>query len=135
MLKSISLITLLAFGLTANAAQKQTVETVITCQQDDGDQWVEVGIALNDGPGLLALVVQHNADDDSSKLLAKHQVFSRKQGKKTIYQNADETIRLVVEKKNGHLVGSLSVLQDGPGGLSQEGLYCYEKSEISFEKK
>ncbi|MBK8202474.1 MAG: hypothetical protein IPK68_09250 [Bdellovibrionales bacterium] len=126
---------MLAIGFTANAEQKKTVETVITCQQDDGDQWVEAGIALNDGPGLRALVVQHNVDDDSSKLVCKSSGVFQKAGKKrTIYQDSNETIRLVVEKKNGRIVGSLSVLQDGPGGFSQSGLDCYEKSDISFEK-
>ncbi|MCM2322117.1 MAG: hypothetical protein NDJ90_02535 [Oligoflexia bacterium] len=132
----LSIVALMSFALIANAAPKKvTVETMITCQQDDGDQWVEIGIALNDGPGLRALVVEHNVDDDSSKLVANRQVVASKQGKKTIYQDRDETIRLTVEKRSGQIMGSVSVLQDGPGGFSQGGLYCYEKSDISYDKE
>lgn len=136
-LNAIAFLTLtmtLAFSAQA-ASKKTTVETVITCQQDDGDQWVEVGIGLNDGPGLRAYVVAHNEDDGSAKLVANRQVFQSKKNGKTVYEDSLQTIRLIVSKKSNSITGSLSVLQDGPGGFSQNGLLCYEKNSITFDKK
>lgn len=121
----------------AESTAQTTVETVITCNQDDGDQWVQIGIALNDGPGLRALVVVNDVDDDSSKLVMDRQVFSTKKDGKTIYEDSHKTIRLVVFRDSSRfheLQGDLSVIQDGPGSLRQEGLFCYERSNISFDK-
>ncbi len=136
-MKNVIAITFLSLiALTAQASNKQTtVETVITCQQDDGDQWVEVGIGLNDGPGLRAYVVAHDEDDGSAKLVANRQVFESEKNGKTIYEDSLQTIRLIVSKKAKSITGSLSVLQDGPGGFSQDGLLCYEKNSITFDKK
>ncbi|MBK9324355.1 MAG: hypothetical protein IPM97_15630 [Bdellovibrionaceae bacterium] len=46
-----------------------------------------------------------------------------------------QTIRLVVSKNAHSIVGGLSVLQDGRGEFMQDGLLCYEKDSITFDKK
>ncbi len=124
----------LLLGFSAHASPRPTtVDTLITCQQEDGDQWVEIGIALNDGPGLRAYVVAHNSDDGSAKLIENRQVSVSKKNGKTVYQDSLQTLRLTVSKKSGDLVGNLIVLQDGPGGLKQNGLLCYKNSSIQFD--
>ena len=125
----------LVFSGVAQAISKVTVPTVVTCQQVDGDQWVEVGIVLNDGPGLRALVVSHNVDNKSSKLVANRKVFAASKDIVTIYSDSQDTIRLSVYKGGTRLVGNLSVLQDGPGGNIHKNLNCYLRNNISFDKK
>jgi hypothetical protein len=123
-------------AFSAEASNKQTsVETVVTCEERDGDQWIEIGIGLNDGPGLRAYVVAHDIDDGSAKLVFNSQVFESKKDGKTVYEDSFKTIRLIVSKKSHSLNGNLSVIQDGPGGFTQEGLLCFEKSSITFDRK
>lgn len=123
-------------ALSAEALNKKiTIKTVITCRQDDGVQWIEVGIGLNDGPGLRAYVVAHDEDDGSAKLVANRQVFESKENGNTIYENPYKTIRLIVSKNSNPIKGSIRVLQDGPGGISQNDLLCYEKNSITFDEK
>lgn len=135
MQKTIALLTLLiAFSAQAN---QTTVETTITCQQDDGDQWIEVGIGLNDGPGLRAYVVAHDVDDDSATLIASQQVFAKEQIGAKIYEDSQKTIKLVIAERAHSLInlGYFTLLQDGPTPLKINGLHCYENSSISFDTK
>jgi hypothetical protein len=113
--------------------QKITVDTLITCQQEDGDQWLEVGITNTEVPGLAALIVSHNVDDNSSKLLAHRRVYAYHKNDRTIYEDAQKTIQLIVLKKQRSIRGSLSLRQDGPGIFIHKGLFCFEDSSISFD--
>ena len=124
----------MAFSAQATNTQT-TVETVITCLKDDGDQRIEIGIGLNDGPGLRAYVVVHNTGDGSKKLIADRQVFESEKNGNTVYEDTMQTIRLVVSKASRSIVGNLNVLQDGPGGIMQDGISCREKNSITFDKK
>jgi len=105
----------------------------VTCDEGDGDQWKSVGIALNDGPGLVAYVVQNDVDDDSRKLISTKQVTATTAPDgSTVYADADNTFKLTVTKD---LTGTLSTLEDGPGGLLLSGLECHDKSSISFTQE
>ena len=126
----VSLVLMFEFSAQASV-QQTTVETVITCQQDDGDQWVEIGIALNDGPGLRAYVVAHDTDHGSAKLIVNRQVSVSKKNGKTVYSDSLDTLRLVVSKKPTEIVGSLRVLRDGPGGIKRDGLVSHMDLALS----
>lgn len=133
--KIISILALFA-AFSVQASKKQVfVETFVVCQQDDGDQWVEAGVGLNDGPGYRIYVVAHNEDDRSAKLIANRQVFASVKDSSTLYEDSHQTIRLVISKKPRSVVGSLAILQDGPGSFRKDHLLCYEKDSITFDKK
>lgn len=129
------LFVLLIISIASSAqasVQETTVETMITCQQDEGDHWTEVGVALNDGPGLRAYIVTHH--DDHAKLVSQHHVFEKNKNTKTVvFEDTHQTIRLETTKKRTRITGKLSLLQDGPGGLMLDRLLCYENSSIIFE--
>ena len=112
--------------------QAKTLETVLTCQQDDGDTWVEAGVVQNDGPGYRLIVVEHR-DDNRIKLLFSKQV-SKTGGPlvNSVFEDRSRTARLKIYKNGSKLKANLSLIADGPGSLSQTGLYCYKNSEISF---
>ncbi len=57
-------------GSMSMAASQVTVKTLVTCQQDDGDRWVEAGI-VRTNKGFELLVVNHDVDDDSATLTKK----------------------------------------------------------------
>lgn len=62
--------------LAAAASKSVTVKTEITCEQDDGDQWVSVGIKSMGAGQAEAYVVKNDTDDGSAKL-AKRSAFAR----------------------------------------------------------
>ncbi|XGC80671.1 hypothetical protein ACES2L_15195 [Bdellovibrio bacteriovorus] len=122
----------LFLGFSAQA-KTTTVETLVKCQQDDGDQWIEVGIGLNDGPGLRAYVVAHNDDDQSAKLVTSIVVTKSNSSGEVVFQDKFGTIQLAVADRGTFLEGSFKLLQDGPNSIVQDNLKCYEKLPMSFE--
>lgn len=130
----LSLISLSLFSVSHAVAERVTVPTKYTCQQDDGDQWIEAGLALNDGPGLRLLVVSHNEDDGSAKLIADRVVYETRVSESLLYEDAFQTIRLMVSKATTGSKGDLSVLMNGPGSFVIEDLICIERSEISYDQ-
>lgn len=125
---------LFIFSSVQAKAEKTSIETLITCQQDDGDQWIEVAIALNDGPGLRAYVVAHDEDDESDKLIAERLVTENSKNDVTVYEDKNHTLRLTIMKKGDSLVGNFALLQEGSSGIQKYNLPCYEKSTIMFER-
>lgn len=120
-----------------NSKGTKTIETLITCEQDDGDQWKSVGIALNDGPGLVAYVVDNDDDNGSRKLSLTQAVSESKTDGAVTYSDSHQTFKLTVEKSlnSRKLIGSLSILADGPGGISLSDMECYQKGSIKFDRK
>jgi hypothetical protein len=117
------------------AKKTTTVQTVVMCEQGDGDQYKSVGVALADGPGFEAYLVEHDVDDDSHKLVQTTLVSETKQGDATVYADAKDTFKLTITK-DPHMVrlnGTLSILADGPGGTRLENLDCFEKEPITFD--
>ena len=115
----------LFISLSSHAARK--VETLVTCQQDDGDQWVEVGVVMNDGPGLRAIVLSHNDDNGEVKVLANELVKKSKLGSKRVFENAFQTLKLTISSR-----GELSLIKDGMGSFTQKNMNCIEHSSITF---
>jgi hypothetical protein len=135
---TLSATTLLACALacalvTAARAEAKTIATIVTCQQDDGDQWVEVGLVRAADQGLEALVVLHDADDGSSRLRARYDVMSFSRGSKVSYQTSNQTFSLVIENASGRSVGQLDVLLGDGQKLSKTGLFCYPDSDITID--
>ncbi len=115
-----------------------SLKTVVTCWQEDGDVWVEVGIVdYGREMGLRAFVVEHNEDNGAAKLVLERVVTSKKRGKKTVYRDAQNTLSLIVSKPKGakDLRGDLSVdPADTLGDVSPTGLYCLKNNLIGFER-
>jgi hypothetical protein len=132
-MKSIIITLTLLCISNATFARQVTTETLYTCQQEDGDQWIEVGIALNDGPGLRALVVAHDEDDRSSKLISSRLVRGYQKEGALVYEDASRTIRVNIKKNVRIITASLTLLRDGPGSISISRLSCEEKGLISYQ--
>ncbi|MBK8204212.1 MAG: hypothetical protein IPL83_18155 [Bdellovibrionales bacterium] len=127
-------LSLLAFSVifSAQATRKETTKkTLISCWQDEGDQWVEVGITAENGSRLLALIVNHDDDDNSAKLNSAYEVTES--ADKNLYQDSSQTFRLRISRSDQSITGDLSVLKDGPGGLSLRNLTCLENDSITHQ--
>ncbi|MGZ3745242.1 MAG: hypothetical protein ACXWRA_15710 [Pseudobdellovibrionaceae bacterium] len=111
-----------------------TLPTLITCERNDRERWVEVGIIQNPGPEYRALVVVHDINEGRPELVANRQVFKVTINGTTLYEDAHQTLRLTFSKRGKSIMGSLGVIQNGPGGFMQEGLECFENSTITFEE-
>ena len=120
--------------LTAISAHSATVETVVTCEQTDGDQWVSVGIGLSDGPGFITYVVRHNDDTGSRKLVSQKAVILKRSStlSEPTFEDREHTFRLSTRKRGSRLTGMLSSIEDGPGSIKISNMDCFLKSEISF---
>ncbi|WP_374077257.1 hypothetical protein [Bdellovibrio bacteriovorus] len=112
-----------------------TALTSISCEQENGDQWYEVGLLpFENKNGYLMAVVLHDDNDQSSRLVLETPV-QQVEGKNTlVFENARSTVRLVVTYNNTRLSkGTLTILKDGPGGLTQE-LSCYKQGRITYDR-
>jgi hypothetical protein len=126
-------------GPTGNADSEwkdkgtKKVETLVTCEESAGDQWKSVGIA-NDGPGLIAYVVQNNADDDSHYLLWKYPVSKRVDDPYTIYQSDEGSIRVTVlaDPNVDVLTGEMSTLEPEGWTAVRQNLDCFANSSLEF---
>ena len=126
-----NVISSLALIFMLNLASAAEVKTSITCQQDEGDRWLEVGIAINDGPGFIAYTVDRNNDTQKSKLISFDYVSKRTSGKKVIYSDYLETFKLIIKNDAN---GTLSILKDGPGSVLNLKMNCYKDSKIRFDE-
>ena len=104
-----------ASSVRSDDPSETAVSTIISCEQDDGDQWKSVGIAMNDGQCLTAFLVQNDADTNSNLLLQRQRVKKFVEGGQTIYRDEADSFKLIVKKakRPKKLVGSLFVLADG----------------------
>jgi len=132
-MKLILLLTLFIAFSTNSFADKKTLETVVTCEQHaDSDQWIQVGIVMNDGPGLRALIVKHNYDNGSAKLLFNDHVVEAisVDNQSYYYENVTNTFWLTITND----IGEFSVLFDGPNSMWQNNMDCFRNSEITFDQ-
>ena len=133
----------LTLAPTIGSAEKERVKTTLTCEQDEGDEWLEAGIARNaHGKGYRLLVVLHDAQGDGSeKLIYDGDVFRSRVDGKTVYENSWKDAKLTVYKKNLRSkvrYGDLGVLKEnpeGPGSFMVNGLFCYPRGSISFDRE
>jgi len=113
--------------------KKITVKTVVTCQQEEGDQWIEVGIARTKGyKPYKAYIIAHNADNNSAKLKGTFDVSCLQQDGRQVYMDPDgDAVKLSVYRDGaGVLRGDLV-----SGAISKTGLICYENSEVVFDEE
>lgn len=115
-----------AFSTHAFAAQ--AVRTLVTCQQYEGADWVEFGIA-DDSGGYRAYVVSHDSNGHS-QLRANSMVDKRVENDLTIYENAQQTLQTTV---SSDLKGSVTLVSKGPNGIRESGLGCILDSQIAWE--
>jgi hypothetical protein len=121
-------------SLQSAESSEKTLSTIVSCEQDDGDQWRSVGIVINDGQGMRALVVQNGDNSSSNILITEVRVEKSSVDGQTIYKDEADSFKLIIKKakRSKRLVGALSILADGQGGLSLTGMNCFEKSQIRF---
>ncbi|OFZ25749.1 MAG: hypothetical protein A2381_03260 [Bdellovibrionales bacterium RIFOXYB1_FULL_37_110] len=133
-MKLILLLTLFITFSTNSFADKKTLETVVTCEQHaDSDQWTQIGIVIdNDEPGFKALVVNHNYDDMSSKLVFNDHVVEAisDDNQSYYYENITNTFWLTVTDN----IGEFSLLMDGPNSMWQNNMDCFRNSKITFDQ-
>jgi len=133
-MKSLILLLALFIAFSSNSfAGQKSLETIVTCEQhDDSDQWIQVGIVMNDGPGLRAIVVKHNYDDSSARLLFNDRVVEviSDDNQSYYYENVTNTFWLTVTNDSGEF----SVLFDGPNSINQSNMDCFRNSEITFDQ-
>ncbi len=130
---------LLAFGTACSTESNvssvretsdQPADAILVCEQDDGDQWIDVEIALNDGPGLVATVRRHNDDNGTQETLATLRVAESFDAteERSIYRDSNDTFVLDVSSEGSQKTADLSLLVDGPGSLSVSHMMCYAGS-------
>lgn len=74
----------------------------ISCEQSDGDQWIEAGI-VKTTKGLDLLVVAHNADDHSAHLIVSY------------------------DPRYAGLIGQLAVTENGPNFMNHGQIRLFSK--------
>ncbi|MES2802456.1 MAG: hypothetical protein V4654_08185 [Bdellovibrionota bacterium] len=112
----------------------ETLKTVVTCQQSDGDHWLEVGVTKQDANVLKLLLVMHNDDDGSAKLIYEQAVeLSKRTSTKAIFHDVRNTVVLAIDLKT--LVANFKLEEPGPNEvIMAENLKCYLNSDITFER-
>lgn len=129
-----------ALAMTAHATKKVEFKTMITCQQGDGDQWYEVGIAPINGDKVFnAFIVYHDTDTDSAKLVGQLKVtgglIPSKKGYLALYTGNNGMFKLGISQapRTAFIYGNLSYQIPGQQGLAIQNMDCYVDSKISFE--
>lgn len=125
-----SLMAFLGLNISAYAAEKVTLETLMTCKELDGDKWLEVGIIKGEENFYDAILVGHNSDG-SLKRVGKHgQLVGKKSDETMVYYNG-VTFKLAVTMKESGLSGDLFMWTN----YSLKNLNCNENSTISYDKE
>ena len=120
------------FVIAANAKTQMTQKTLVTCQQEDGDQWIEVGVTPYTKGNFRLAVVIHNTDDGSAKLEQEVVVAAKvNTAAKLVLSDKFETTKLAVNKRTK--LGQFFLLKDGPGSLQDDRMSCYFNSTITWD--
>ncbi len=120
--------------LGAFSSYGNTLETFLRCEQhDDADQWLEVGLTINDGPGYQLFVVKHDYDTKAKELILSKKVFlSKCSNNQKCYKNTMDTLKLTSTSKTFETADLISIV-DGPAEISLKKMSCFkDHSIISF---
>ena len=125
----------LSLSTTLWAADRLTLDTIFSCHQPkiEAEISYHVGIVLNDGPGMSAIIVAHHHPTGSIQLVAQLPVTSQPHQGTVIYEDPSHTFRLLLESVMGKILGDLSFIQDGPHSIQQKNLVCQYQGEITYE--
>lgn len=129
----LSLITFFVISGAHAEPNKESVQASLFCQQDDGDQWIEVGIAENEGFGLRAYIILHDEDTLTDTLIASLLVSKNKKNSDLIFENQTQKFRLVVFKSEETMIGNLIFKEGTPKEIRKYNLPCYENGSVFFE--
>lgn len=121
------------FSSAVFSANRTTLDTIFTCSQNEGEVGYEVGIILNDGPGVRALIVAHDNEKGTMHLLANLAVTPFPNQGIIVYEDQWHTFKLQLESMMGQVFGQLSLLQDGPNSLLLKNLRCQNQSQITYD--
>jgi hypothetical protein len=115
-------------------ASQVTVQTFFTCEQEDGDQWKQIGVGLNDGPGLVAYVVNHDVDFGTAVLEGTYPVTEIDTGAGVLsYQDPMGVFRLDVGMKTeSSWYASAWILYDGGPAYQNPSMHCYQQDMLQF---
>ncbi|MEY4630355.1 MAG: hypothetical protein RIQ81_475 [Pseudomonadota bacterium] len=118
----------------------RVVPTELRCEQvDDADQWLEVGVAGSENGDTKIIVVRHDYDDNSARLVTEQGVLWRwKNLDQVILENRAQTIRLEYALRATRQEGTLSMIADGPGSIMNLKMDCWranpnERQTIRFQ--
>jgi hypothetical protein len=114
---------------------RKSLKTVMTCLEDDGDQWTSVGIVRQQQGALLALVIKNNVDDDTAKVESSFSVDELGSDTREVsYVDDDGAFRLTVSADGtGALRGELLLPESEGDGIFIERMNCFKNDDISFE--
>jgi len=123
-----------ALFLGVNAFASVTFPTVLNCQQADGDEWLQFG--LREVRGRTQVVVVQHHDDDTAELIARRYVTrSRGTGGAILWKDNSKTLQIQLRTdRQGKQTAAFTLLKDGPGSISESGLYCFKNGHISFDE-
>ncbi|WII72232.1 hypothetical protein QJS83_17350 [Bdellovibrio sp. 22V] len=131
------LATLVTLSASANTPIAEfTVKTYISCEQDDGDQWYEIGIVpFSRKDHYMMVVVYHSDDDQSTRLIKEIPVNMYWENKEQVFETAKQDMKLTVRYRDGQAaVASFGLLKDGPGSIWIERLICYQRGDITYDR-
>lgn len=120
------------FSALSAQASAVTVKTSLTCQQDEGDQWVEFGLVKDNTGRVQAWVVQHDDAGGTTLVARRYVTFPMSIPNKTVWVDRTNTLKITILTERGRQTANLSLILDGPGSIRQEGMRCYPNSSISF---
>ena len=111
--------------------QKTTFKASLSCQQTDGDHLYEVGLAPSKTAksGFDMLIVRHNEDDQTTKLVELTDALVSSKAGQSIYKNEKKTIELAVNKDLS--TGEFTITEKGTS--FQTSAECFKNSKISYE--
>lgn len=124
----------LSFFFTTAHASEQTVKTLVTCEQDDGDLWYSVGLVPSLAPSKYnVVVVLNNEDNGTKKRLDDSAAVIKKQASEiTVFNKAGDAKLVISSLKNG-APGQFTILADGPGEIVNTPMICYTDSSITYD--
>src|SRR5690606_28512873 len=131
---SVILASVVATALPFNNRTQKVVETIITCQQVNNDQWIEMGIARNESHNLQAFVISHVANRGTSTLLAKLDVSEVYRGQARAYHDRSGFFRLLITWNANGVSGEASLRKKGLKPVSEKSLVCLYDDKVTFDQ-
>jgi hypothetical protein len=114
-------------------AKVDFVSTLITCQQGEGDDWIEVGI-VESGDELKAMTVRNNVETHTATLIDTRVVHEVAGARGRAYVDST-SFGLVIQTSKKDLTASLMVSTGVKQPISERNLDCIENSDLRFDAK
>jgi hypothetical protein len=130
-LASIGFMTLGLLAAPMAQAKVDFASTLITCQQHDGEEWIEVGI-VEIASELFAMTVRNNAAKQTATVIDTRKVHEVAGGRGRAYVD-DKTFGLVIHTGEKSLSGTLMVTDGLKKPINQRNMDCMEESDLRYD--